>query len=103
MKDHKKYIKHDGLKNANHLEVSVYYSKGGTSFFSGQITPRGYYISVRPVTLGNGTVRFELFSGCTKLLLETSRYSEKQFARAIEMATAFEAELIAAVTDKQAV
>lgn len=43
-------------------------------------------------------VSFDLFSGCKKLILETSRYSDKQFAKAVEMAKAYEDELIASVT-----
>lgn len=103
MKEHKKYIERNDLKNANHLQVSVYYSKGGVNYFSGQVTPRGYYISVRPVTLGNGMISFDLFAGRSQLLLETNRYSEKQFTKAVEIAAAFEDELIAtAVTENQA-
>jgi hypothetical protein len=102
MKEQKKHIKRDDLKNASHLEVSVYYSKGGYSYFSGQKIPRGYYISVRPVSMGNGTISFDLLAGCTKLLLATNRYSDKQFAQAIELASACENELIDAVMKKQA-
>lgn len=97
MKKHEKYIEHDNLKNATHLEISVYYSKGGMSYFSGQTSPRGYYISVKPVTKRNGMVSFEMFSGYKKLLLETGRYSDKQFDRAVEMSRDAEAELISAV------
>jgi hypothetical protein len=102
MEEKKRYIERNDLKGANNLEVSVYYSKGGLSYFSGQVSPRGYYLSVRPVTLGNGTVSFDLFSGVKRLLLETNRFSPKQFARAVEMATDYEAELIAAVVAKNA-
>jgi hypothetical protein len=34
MKEHKRYIERSDLKGANNLEVSVYYSKGGMSYFS---------------------------------------------------------------------
>lgn len=98
MKEHKRYIERGDLKHGSHLEVSVYYTKGGMSYFTGQVSPRGYYLSVRPVTLGNGMVSFDLFSGCKKLILEANRYSDKQFAKAVEMAKTFENELIATVT-----
>lgn len=102
MKEKKRYIKRSDLKHGNHLEVSVYYTKGGMSCFTGQVSPRGYYIGVRPVTLEKGMVSFDLFSGCKKLVLEADRYSDKQFAKAAEMAKAYEDELIAAVTVNEA-
>lgn len=102
MKQHKRYIERSDLKHGNNLEVSVYYTKGGMSYFTGQTSPRGYYLSVRPVTLGNGMVSFDLFSGCKRLLLETNRYSDKQFTRAVEMAKDYENEVIAAVTAENA-
>ena len=85
MKEHKEYIKYDNLKDATHLEVKVYYTKGGPSYFSGGITPRGYYLSVIPVTVGESFVRFTAFTGQCQLLLETQRYTDKQFARALEI------------------
>jgi len=97
MKKHEKYLEHDGLKGATHLEVSVYYTKGGANYFIGGTTPRGFYLSVRPVKKGNGMVSFEMFSGRKKLLFETNRYTDKQFSRALSMAAVFEDELIADV------
>lgn len=102
MKEQKRYIKRGDLKHGSHLEVCVYYTKGGMSCFTGLVSPRGYYLSVRPVTLEKGMVSFDLFSGCKKLVLEANRYSDKQFARAVEMSKAFENELIAAVTVSEA-
>lgn len=97
MKKHEKYIERTDLKDATHLEVSVYYSKGDMNYFSGRTTPRGYYISVKPVTKRDGMISFVVFSGVGQLLLETKRYSEKQFNTAVEMSKGVEAELIAAV------
>lgn len=98
MKAHKRYMERSDLGHGSHLEVSVYYTKGGTSCFTGQVSSRGYYLSVRPVTLESGMVSFDLFSGCKKLILKANRYSDKQFAKAMEMAKTFEDELIAAAT-----
>jgi hypothetical protein len=42
-------------------------------------------------------VSFDLFSGIKRLLLQTNRYSAKQFAQAVEMAKDYEDELIAGV------
>lgn len=97
MKRHERYIERSDLKGASHLEVAVYYTKGGSNFLFGGTTPRGYYISVRPVTKSNGMVSFDLFSGRSQLLFETSRYSAKQFAKAVEMARSVEDELITSV------
>ena len=97
MKKHEKHIERNDLKGATHLEVSVYYTKGGMSYFTGGTTPRGYYLSVRPITKGNGTVSFDLFAGHKQLLLETNRYTDKQFDRAVNMATDYEDRLVETV------
>jgi hypothetical protein len=102
MKEHKRYIERSDLKGATHLEVSVYYDKGGMNYFTDQVSPRGYYLSVRPVTLGPHTVSFDMHSGCKRLILETKRYSDKQFNTAIEMAKAHEDDLIAKAAMKKA-
>lgn len=100
MQKYEAYIERSDLKDATGLEVSVAYSKGGMSYFSGQVSPRGFYLSVTPVTKGNGMVSFTMFSGIKRLLLEVNRYSDKQFDRAVEMSKAVEGELIAAVVEK---
>jgi len=78
MKEQKRYIERNDLKRATHLEVSVYYDMGGKSYFTSQVSPRGYYLSVRPVTLGHHTVGFDIFSGCKRLILETIRAELKE-------------------------
>jgi len=100
MKRYKKYIERDDLKGATHLEVSVSYNKGGTNYFSGGTTPRGYYLTVTPVTRTATSVSFTMFSGLSRLLLETKRFSAKQFAQAMEMAKGQEAELTDIVAEK---
>jgi len=65
------------LKYGTHIDVEVYYTKGRT--------PRGYYISVKPVKHEGNMVSNMAFSGTTKLLLTTNRYSAKQFEKAVEM------------------
>jgi len=97
MKKHKEYIERNDLKDATHLEVSVYYTKGGANYFSSGTIRRGYYINVTPVTKSANSVSFVMFTGRSKLLFETSRYSDKQFAKAVEMSKDVRAELIAAV------
>jgi len=97
MERHKEYIEHNDLKDSTHLEVSVYYTKGGPNYFSRGVTPRGYYLSVKPVTLGESTVSYTMFSGYSHLLLETKRFSAKQFAQAIEISKEHKERLISAV------
>ena len=100
MKKHERYIERDDLKDANCIKVSVYYSKGGHSYFSGRSEPRGFYISVTPVTRANGMESFIMFSGYKELICEVNRYSDKQFDRAVDMSTAIEPKLIAAIIEK---
>jgi len=97
MKEIKWRVQRDDLKNATHLEISVNYDLGGHNYFSGQASPRGYYLSVRPVTIRDNVVSFDLFSGRRKFLLETSRFSRKQLNFAVELAKGYEEELVAAV------
>ena len=100
MKKHKEYIERSDLKGATHLEVSVYYTKGGANYFSGGTTPRGYYLSVTPVTKNEGSVSFAMFSGYSHLLLKTQRYTDKQFDSAVEMAKEHRESLISSVVEK---
>ena len=97
MKKHEHYIERNDLKGATHLQVSVYYTKGGANYLSGGTTSRGFYLSVRPVTKREGSLSFDLFSGRKKFLFETARYTDKQFGRAVKMASVFEDQLIADV------
>jgi len=97
MKNFEKYIERDDLKDATHLSVSVYYNKGGANYLTGRTSPRGYYISVKPVTKNGISISYMLFSGRGQLLLEASRYSDKQFDKAVLMSQDVEEKLIASV------
>ena len=88
------YIAYPDMKDATHLEVSVYYSKGGMNYLSGGQIVRGYYLSVKPVSKSNGMISFTLFAGTGMLLFETKRYSEKQFQQALIIAKGHEKKLI---------
>jgi hypothetical protein len=92
---------YEGLKNGTHIDVEVFYDKGGVSYFSGGTTTRGYYISVTPVTHKNGMTSVVLFTGVKKLLLPTNRYSDKQLAQAAELGKVAAPELIRRVLDKE--
>ena len=97
MKEIKWRIPREDLKKATHLEIAVSYDLGGHSYFTGQSSPRGYYLSVRPVTISGNMVSFDLFSGRRKFLLEATRFSQKQLNFAAELAKGYEDELVTAV------
>lgn len=44
------------------LRVEVFYSLGGSNYFTGGVMPRGYYVSVTPVNYNDGVETYELFS-----------------------------------------
>ena len=92
---------YEGLKNGTHLDVEVFYDKGGHNLLSGYYCKRGFYLSVVPVTCGKNSKTQVLFAGNKKLLMEVNRYTEKQFQRAIAMAKAQAPELIAFVLAKE--
>lgn len=100
MKKQEKYIERSDLKDATHLQISTFYDKGGMNFFNGQTSPRGFYISVTPVTKGNGMVSYTMFTGLKQLLHQVNRYSDKQFRHALELSQNYEDKLIAAVVAK---
>jgi len=61
-----------------HLVVSTYYSKAPMSYGSGGMQPRGYYVSVYPVTRKDGLETTTLFHGLKRLLERTERLSGKR-------------------------
>jgi hypothetical protein len=63
------------------LEVEVSYAEGGMSYFSGESSLRGYYLSVRPVEKSEGFTTFALFAGLKLLLEEASRFSAKRLEK----------------------
>lgn len=104
----KKYLmttKTDGAKSTQ-IKVDVYYSKGGTSYFSGAVERRGYWLSVLPVEVEDmGTYKSEAFmlfgnKGLRMFLLEVKRQSPKAEAEAVRLAAEKEAEVVAQVLAK---
>lgn len=59
------------------LEVELSYSKGGMNYFTGDVRPRGLYLSVTPIERSNGFSSFTAFEGITHCVAELKRYSEK--------------------------
>ena len=97
MRSHEKYIERNDLKDATHLEISVYYDKGGANFLSGDTTPRGFYLSVKPASKLNGVINYMIFSGLRHLLFEAKNFTARQLEFAVAMSKDIEDMLIAAV------
>ena len=83
----KKYIelKKNG-QNATHLEVEVYYNKGGFSCWTYRTEERGYYLSVVPVERAGNMIGFVAFSGLKKLIKAVGRKGAKAEAEAEQLA-----------------
>ena len=59
------------------IEIDISYTLGGQNYFTGRVDPRGYFMHVRPVDVGEYGRSFMLFSGYKMLVKEASRYSDK--------------------------
>lgn len=79
-------------KEATHLRVEVYYSKGGINYFTCNNEKRGYYVQVSPVTREErGGCTFETyaaFSGYKRLVKETSKKLGKKAEEVVVDASA---------------
>jgi hypothetical protein len=67
-------------EDVTHIEVSVFYQKGGVNYASGNREPGGIYCAVRPVKIADGMVSFILFSGTKRLLETAERLNRKRLA-----------------------
>jgi hypothetical protein len=77
------------FKNSTHLKIQVQYSAGGMNYFSGKRNPRGYRVSITPVSLGDRTESFILMGDQRKtggyiMIEEAIRYNKK---RLLDLAT----------------
>lgn len=59
-----------------HVDVEVYYNKGGMNYYTGNLEKRGYYLSVQPLNKSNG-IHFIAFTGVKQLVREAGRFSPK--------------------------
>lgn len=75
----KMYMKVKG-SDTRKIRIETYYYKGGTSWFNGKITERGYYLSVRPIetTEKYGYVLESYSRGYKMLIKAVTRASKKQ-------------------------
>lgn len=100
-----KYIEvKDNSKGVTHIKVSVFYDIGGASFNTYQNKPRGYYISVIPVTReeknGYTTECIGAYSGLKKLLKAVQRKSAKAEAEAEKQAELLIDVMVSFICDK---
>jgi len=102
----KKYLP---TNTGTELKIEVYYSLGGFNFGTYREDPRGYWLSVSPVSRSeqNGIKceSFMLFAGLKKFLKETKsdRRGGKAEREAIKLAKQYEAELVKQVCIKEKV
>lgn len=90
----KKYIPFDkaGCKYKE-LEVEVYYTKGGMNYFAGSVTPRGYKLSLHPVSnSGNGFIE--------RVMMTSSTAPDRGIAFHLEDTNRFSAKRLQAIADK---
>jgi hypothetical protein len=59
-------------------EVELFYALGGMNYFTGTVEGRGYYLSVRPVEIGEGWKRYTGFSGTKALVHPANRYGSNK-------------------------
>lgn len=95
--------KYDDREKTRVVEVSVGYEEGGASYFSGNVTRRGYFLHVTVQTVaqhdGYQMKSFELFnSGLKGFIAEAARFSQKQLEK--HAAAALDSELFDRVLTK---
>lgn len=64
--------------DSNVLDVSIFYDKGGSNYFSGGVNRRGYYVSATPKKVEGNFVKMTMFEGLKMFLLEVNRFSQKK-------------------------
>ena len=72
--------------SGNFIEIELYYSKGGLNVFTYMQEQRGYYVSVRPITVERNFVSFVVFSGKKMLVHQCGRKSPKAEREAVHNA-----------------
>ncbi len=94
-------------KENTKLQVEVYYSRGGWNFGTGKDEPRGYWLSIQPVSLseeaGIKMISVTLFSGLKRFLTATKvdRKGGKNEQAALRLAEQYEKELLEQVCIKE--
>ena len=65
--------------NCTHIEVELFYTKGGMNYFTSSNERRGLYLSVQPVTISERSKSFIGFSGVKQFVKEMPKFSQKTF------------------------
>lgn len=77
-------------KGLTHLQIRIYYALGGMNYLNYKMEPRGYWLSVTPVTYkterGFRSISYSAFSGYKHFLKEVTRKSKKAAAEAEKIA-----------------
>lgn len=90
------------LKGDNrYLKIELYYVLGGVNCFTYKQEPRGFYLSVHPVTRTRNFVSFEAFTGAKVCVHECKRFSKKDSEQARIKAENYQQKLIDYVLSKQ--
>ena len=63
--------------DCTHVDVEVFYNKGGMNYFTAQSERRGYYLSAQPLTKSENSRGYTAFSGVKQFIKEAGRYSPK--------------------------
>ena len=80
------YVEKDGKQ----YQIMLFYDMGGYNYWTYKHDPRGYFLSIRPVTLTLGKddkilwVEFTMFAGRRLFLEEAKRFSKKRLSELVE-------------------
>jgi hypothetical protein len=77
-----------GFDAATHIKISVYYSKGGTNYFTYKEEPSAIWAGISPVTRKGGIESFILGKGLKISLEPATRLNRKHVEAAFERAVA---------------
>ena len=67
----------EGAGETTHIDVELYYDKGGMNYWNGRSESRGLYISVQPLTKGDRFVSFTAFTGVKQHVKEMKMFTQK--------------------------
>lgn len=73
-------------KKTEYLVVEIKYHLGGYNYGTGNVQPRGYYVSVMPKTIEGNTTMFGAFTGYRNCIHEVKRKSNKAYIEAVRKA-----------------
>ena len=72
-------------KDCSHLEVEIYYNKGGMNYWNSKNEPRGYWISLNLCQVREHSIVTVPTDGVRYFLKEVGRQSKKAFDTSIKL------------------